>query len=80
MIAMPEPESLPGNLSRKLAAIMKWHVQWPAFVLALVGVVFLAADRLTGAPTVVVSQSGGRTQLSIPVLRDGHYYLKGSEG
>jgi len=56
---------------------MKWHVQWPAFVLALVGVVFFAADRLTRTPTVVHSQSGGRAQLEIPVARDGHYYLKG---
>lgn len=57
---------------------MKWHVQWPAFVLALVGIVFFAADRLTRTPTVVVSQAGGRTELSIPVARDGHYYVEGS--
>jgi aspartyl protease family protein len=57
---------------------MKWHVQWPAFVLALVGVIFFAADRLTRTPTVVVSQAGGRTELAIPVARDGHYYLEGS--
>ncbi len=57
---------------------MKWHVQWPAFVLALVGVVFFAADRLTRTPTVVVSQAGGRTELSIPVARDGHYYMEGA--
>jgi len=56
---------------------MKWHVQWPAFVLALVGVVFFAADRLTRTPTVVQSQAGGRAALEIPVARDGHYYLKG---
>ncbi|HEX5091818.1 MAG TPA: retropepsin-like aspartic protease, partial [Burkholderiales bacterium] len=56
---------------------MKWHVQWPAFVLALVGVAFFAADRLTRTPTVVHSQSGGRAQLEIPVARDGHYYVRG---
>jgi aspartyl protease family protein len=56
---------------------MKWHVQWPAFVLALAGVVFFAADRLTRTPTVVHSQAGGRAQLEIPAARDGHYYLKG---
>ena len=57
---------------------MKWHVQWPAFVLALVGVVFFAADRLTRTPTVVHSVTGGRAEISIPAARDGHYYLKGS--
>jgi aspartyl protease family protein len=56
---------------------MKWHVQWPAFALALVGVVFFAADRLTRTPTVVHSQAGGRATLEIPVARDGHYYLQG---
>jgi len=56
---------------------MKWHVQWPAFVLALVGVVFFAADRLTRTPTAVVTEAGGRAVLEIPVARDGHYYLKG---
>jgi aspartyl protease family protein len=56
---------------------MKWHVHWPAGVLALVGVIFFAADRLTRAPTVVHSQAGGRSEISIPAARDGHYYLKG---
>jgi len=56
---------------------MKWHIQWPAFVLALVGVVFFAADRLTRTPTVVHSQAHGRAQLEVPVSRDGHYYVRG---
>ena len=55
---------------------MKWHVTWPAFVLALVGVVFFAADRLTRTPTVVHSVPG--KEISIPAARDGHYYLEGS--
>ena len=57
---------------------MKWHIQWPAFVLALVGVVFFAADRLTRTPAVVHSVSDGRQEISIPAARDGHYYLEGS--
>ena len=56
---------------------MKWHIHWPAGVLALIGVVFFAADRLTRTPTVVHTQSGGRAELQIPAARDGHYYLKG---
>ena len=55
---------------------LKWHTHWPAGVLALVGVVFFAADRLTRAPTVVHSVPG--KEISIPVARDGHYYLEGS--
>jgi hypothetical protein len=37
---------------------MKWHVHWPAGVLALIGVVFFAADRLTRTPTVVHAVPG----------------------
>ena len=55
---------------------MKWQIQWPAGVLALVGVVFFAADRLTRTPTVVHSVPG--QVIEIPVARDGHYYLEGS--
>ncbi len=55
---------------------MKWHVHWPAGVLALVGVVFFAADRLTRTPTVVHSVPG--QVIEIPVARDGHYYLDGA--
>lgn len=55
---------------------MKWHIHWPAGVLALVGVVFFAADRLTRAPTVVHSVLG--QEIEIPVARDGHYYLEGA--
>jgi len=55
---------------------MKWHIHWPAMVLALVGVVFFAADRLTRAPTVVHSVPG--KEISVPVSRDGHYYLQGA--
>lgn len=54
---------------------MKWHVHWPAGVLALVGVVFFAADRLTRTPTVVHTS---QQEIAIPVARDGHYYLDGS--
>lgn len=57
---------------------MKWHIHWPAGVLALVGVVFFAADRLTRTPTVVHAVTDGRQEISIPVARDGHYYLEGS--
>jgi aspartyl protease family protein len=57
---------------------MKWHTHWPAGVLALVGVVFFAADRLTRAPTVVHSVSEGRQEIAIPAARDGHYYLEGA--
>jgi aspartyl protease family protein len=57
---------------------MKWHTHWPAGVLALVGVVFFAADRLTRTPTVVHSVSEGRQEISIPAARDGHYYLDGA--
>lgn len=57
---------------------MKWHIHWPAAVLALVGVVFFAADRLTRTPAVVHSVSEGRQEVSIPASRDGHYYLEGS--
>lgn len=57
---------------------MKWHIHWPAGVLALVGVVFFAADRLTRTPTVVHAVADGRQEISIPVARDGHYYLEGS--
>jgi len=57
---------------------MKWHTHWPAGVLALVGVVFFAADRLTRTPTVVHSVTDGRQEISIPVSRDGHYYLDGA--
>jgi len=57
---------------------MKWHIHWPAGILALVGVVFFAADRLTRQPTVVHSVSEGRQEISIPVSRDGHYYLGGT--
>jgi len=32
---------------------MKWHIHWPAGVLALVGIVFFAAGRLPRPPTVV---------------------------
>jgi aspartyl protease family protein len=55
---------------------MKWHVHWPAAVLALIGLVFFAADRLTRTPTVVHSAAGD--EISVPAARDGHYYLKGS--
>jgi aspartyl protease family protein len=55
---------------------MKWHTHWPAGVLALVGLVFFAADRLTRTPTVVHSVPG--QVIEIPVARDGHYYLDGS--
>lgn len=55
---------------------MKWHLYWPAGVLALVGVVFFAADRLTRMPSVVHSKPG--QEIEIPVARDGHYYLEGS--
>lgn len=57
---------------------MKWHIHWPAGVLALVGVVFFAADRLTRQPTVVHSVTDGRQEISIPASRDGHYYLNGA--
>ena len=57
---------------------MKWHTHWPAGVLALVGVVFFAADRLTRTPTVVHSVTDGRQEISIPAARDGHYYLEGA--
>lgn len=55
---------------------MKWHIHWPAGVLALVGLVFFAADRLTRTPTVVHSVPG--KEISVPVARDGHYYLEGA--
>jgi aspartyl protease family protein len=55
---------------------MKWHIHWPAGVLALVGVVFFAADRLTRTPTVVHSVPG--QAIEIPAARDGHYYLEGA--
>jgi aspartyl protease family protein len=55
---------------------MKWHIHWPAGVLALVGVVFFAADRLTRTPTVVHSMPG--QVIEIPAARDGHYYLEGA--
>ena len=55
---------------------MKWHVHWPAGVLALIGVVFFAADRLTRTPTVVHAVPG--QVIEIPAARDGHYYLEGS--
>jgi aspartyl protease family protein len=55
---------------------MKWHVHWPAGVLALIGLVFFAADRLTRTPTVVHSVPG--QEISIPAARDGHYYLEGA--
>lgn len=55
---------------------MKWHIHWPAGVLALIGVVFFAADRLTRTPTVVHSVPG--QEISIPASRDGHYYLEGA--
>jgi aspartyl protease family protein len=55
---------------------MKWHMHWPAGVLALVGAVFFAADRLTRTPTVVHTVPG--KEISIPVARDGHYYLEGA--
>lgn len=55
---------------------MKWHIHWPAMVLALVGVVFFAADRLTRTPTVVHSVPG--KEISVPAARDGHYYLEGT--
>ena len=54
---------------------MKWHIHWPAGVLALIGLVFFAADRLTRTPTVVHT---AQDEIAIPVARDGHYYLKGS--
>lgn len=57
---------------------MKWHIHWPAGVLALVGIVFFAADRLTRTPTVVHAVSDGRQEISIPVARDGHYYIDGA--
>jgi aspartyl protease family protein len=57
---------------------MKWQVQWPAAVLALVGVVFFAADRLTRQPVVVHALVDGRQEITIPASRDGHYYLKGA--
>ena len=57
---------------------MKWHMQWPAGVLALVGVMFFAADRLTRTPTVVHAVTDGRQEISIPAARDGHYYLEGA--
>jgi aspartyl protease family protein len=55
---------------------MKWHIHWPAMVLALVGVVFFAADRLTRTPAVVHAVPG--QTIEIPVARDGHYYLEGA--
>ena len=57
---------------------MKWHMHWPAGVLALVGIVFFAADRLTRTPTVVHAVTDGRQEISIPAARDGHYYLEGA--
>ena len=63
---------------RKLRAWMKWHIHWPAGVLALVGVVFFAADRLTRTPTVVHAVTDGRQEISVPAARDGHYYLQGA--
>lgn len=56
---------------------MKWNIHWPAGVLALVGVVFFAADRLTRTPAVVHAVTEGRQEISIPASRDGHYYLHG---
>ncbi|HSG76242.1 MAG TPA: retropepsin-like aspartic protease [Burkholderiales bacterium] len=55
---------------------MKWHIHWPAMVLALVGLVFFAADRLTRTPAVVHVVPG--QVIEIPVARDGHYYVEGS--
>jgi aspartyl protease family protein len=55
---------------------MKWHIHWPAGVLALIGVVFFAADRLTRTPTVVHAVPG--QAIEIPAARDGHYYLQGA--
>jgi aspartyl protease family protein len=55
---------------------MKWHLHWPAGVLALIGVVFFAADRLTRTPTVVHAVPG--QVIEIPAARDGHYYVEGS--
>lgn len=55
---------------------MKWHIHWPAMVLALVGVVLFAADRLTRTPAVVHAVPG--QVIEIPVARDGHYYLDGT--
>ena len=57
---------------------MKWQLHWPAGVLALVGIVFFAADRLTRTPTVVHAVTDGRQEISIPAARDGHYYLEGA--
>lgn len=57
---------------------MKWHIHWPAMVLALVGVVFFAADQLTRTPTVVHAVTDGRHEIAIPAARDGHYYLEGA--
>lgn len=54
---------------------MKWHIHWPAGVLALIGVVFFAADRLTRTPAVVHTS---QQEIAIPVARDGHYYLEGA--
>jgi len=55
---------------------MKWNLHWPAGVLALIGVVFFAADRLTRTPTVVHAVPG--QVIEIPAARDGHYYVEGS--
>ena len=55
---------------------MRWHVHWPPMVLALVGLVFFAADRLTRTPAVVHVVPG--QVIEIPVARDGHYYVAGS--
>jgi aspartyl protease family protein len=57
---------------------MKWHIHWPAGVLALVGIVFFAADRLTRTPTVVHAVTDGRQEIAIPAARDGHYYIDGT--
>lgn len=44
----------------------------------MVGIVFFAADRLTRTPTVVHAVTDGRQEISIPVARDGHYYVDGA--
>jgi aspartyl protease family protein len=57
---------------------MKWQVLWPAAIFGAIAAVFLVADHLTRQPAVVHTVSDGRQEISIPVSRDGHYYLEGA--
>jgi aspartyl protease family protein len=57
---------------------MNSYVLWAAVWLGVIAAGFFIADHLTRQPPVVSLVTEGTQELTIPVSRDGHYYVKGA--